>query len=60
MWFNRLSGYLLKLGYKNGPICIYVFIKKFGYDFVILAIYVDHINLIGTSKDLQEAKDCLK
>ena len=27
MWYNRLSEYLLKKGYKNDPICPYIFIK---------------------------------
>ena len=28
MWYNRLSEYLVKEGYKNNSICPYVFIKK--------------------------------
>jgi len=28
MWYNRLSEYLLKEGYKNNQICPCVFIKK--------------------------------
>ena len=28
MWYNHLSGYLIKDGYINNPICPCVFIKK--------------------------------
>ena len=49
IWYNRLSEYLSKKGYINDAICPYVFIKKTISGFVVLAIYVDDINLIGTS-----------
>jgi hypothetical protein len=60
MGYNRLSKYLLKLVYKNDLICSCIFIKKSGSSFVILAIYVDDINLIRTPEELQETKDSLK
>jgi len=28
MWYNRLSDYLLKEGYKNDSVCPYIFIKR--------------------------------
>ena len=49
MLYNRLSKYLLKEKYKNDPICPYVFIKRFASKFVILAVYVDDLNIIETS-----------
>ena len=49
MWYNRLSGYLLKEGYQNNPICPCVFIKKSQSEFVIISVYVDDLNIIGTS-----------
>jgi hypothetical protein len=52
MCYNRLSEHLIKSGYKNDPICSYVFIKKYGYGFIILAIYVDDINHIETLEEL--------
>ena len=60
MWYNRLSECLIKEGYKNDPICPCVFIKKFGSNFVIIAVYVDDLNLIGTPEELQQAIDYLK
>ena len=55
MWYNRLSEYLLKEGYKNDPICPCVFIKRFGSKFVIIVIYVYDLNIIGSSNELQNA-----
>ena len=46
MWYNRLSEYLINEGYTNDAICPCVFIKKTISEFVVLAIYVDDINLI--------------
>ena len=48
MWYNRLSEYLIKEGYKNDPLCPFVFIKKSKSGFAIVAVYVDDINIIGT------------
>ena len=60
MWYNRLSEILVKEGYVNDPICPCVFIKKTGSEFVIIAVYVDDLNLIGTPKELQTAVEYLK
>ena len=60
MWYNRLSEYLIKEGYTNDAICPRVFRKKTISEFVVLAIYVDNINLIGTPIELQKAIDYLK
>jgi hypothetical protein len=60
MWYNRLSVYLIKKGYDNGSICPCIFIKRSGFEFVIIAIYVDDINLIGTPQGLTKVIDCLK
>ena len=48
MWYNRLSEYLLKEGYKNNPICPCIFMKRAGSEFAIIAVYVDDLNIIGT------------
>jgi len=55
MWYNRLSEYLLKEGYINDVICPCIFIKKMASKFVILAVYIDDINLVGISEELQKA-----
>jgi len=60
MWYNRLSECLIKEGYTNDPICPCVFIKKNGSGFVIIAVYVDDLNLIGTPEELQKAVEYLK
>ena len=60
MWYNRLSEYLIKKRYTNDEICPCVFIKKTILEFVVLAVYVDDINLTGTPIELQKAIDYLK
>ena len=52
MLYNRLSEYLLKEGYVNNPICPCVFIKKSETGFAIIVVYVDDLNLVGTSEEL--------
>ena len=51
---------MFKDGYINNPICPCVFIKKLELGFVILAIYVDDINLFGTPEELTKAATYLK
>ena len=48
MWYNRLSEYLTSQGYVNNELCPCVFIKKSHSRFVIVAVYVNDMNLIGT------------
>ena len=52
MWYNRLSEYLSRKRYKNDPLCPCVFIKRSGSEFVIIAVYVDDLNIIGTTNEL--------
>ncbi|GJW77705.1 retrovirus-related pol polyprotein from transposon TNT 1-94 [Tanacetum coccineum] len=54
MWYNRLSDYLIRKGYKSNLICPCVFIKKTTSGFVIIDVYVDHLNIIGTSREINE------
>jgi hypothetical protein len=60
MWFNRLSNFLLQRGYINNDDCPYVFIKKSLKGFCIISVYVDDLNIIGTTGDIEEAMACLK
>ena len=60
MWYNRLSEYLLKKRYINDPICPCVFIKRSKSGFSIIAVYVDDLNIIGTSEELLETVTYLK
>ena len=60
MWFNHLSNFLLKRGYTNNDDCPCVFIKKSTNGFCIISVYVDDLNMIGTTKDIEEATTYLK
>ncbi|KAJ9539547.1 hypothetical protein OSB04_032280 [Centaurea solstitialis] len=60
MWYNRLSEYLIGLGYLNNELCTCVFIRKSTSGYAIIAVYVDDMNLIGTSKELLETAEILK
>lgn len=60
MWYKCLSDYLLNKGYVNNPICPCVFIKKTTFGFVIIAVYVDDLNIIGTDKEIVETMIYLK
>ena len=60
MWYNRLSNYLTSKGYKNNAICPCVFIKKTTSGYVIIVVYVDDRNIIGTNKEILEVIDLLK
>ena len=60
MWYNHLSEYLLKKGYKNDPICPCIFIKRSGSEFVIIVVYVNDLSIIDTRKELLKAVECLK
>ncbi|KAJ9556306.1 hypothetical protein OSB04_010920 [Centaurea solstitialis] len=58
MRYNRLSKYLLKEGYNTDSIFLCIFIKMFGSEYVIIVVYVDDLNIIGTP-DLGKTKICL-
>ena len=60
MWYNRLSEYLIKQGYINDVICPCIFIMNSTLGCVILAVYVDDNNLIGTSEEVQKTIEYLK
>ena len=60
MWYNRLSKYLLKEGYVNNPICPCIFIKKTTSRFIIIVVYIDDLNIIGTHKKILEVMMYLK
>ena len=60
MWYNHLSGYLLKEGYVNNLICPCIFIKKSKTRFPIIAVYVDDLNLVGTPQELIKTTNYLK
>ncbi|XP_068309791.1 uncharacterized protein [Pyrus communis] len=60
MWYYRLSEYLTSQGYVNNELSPCMFIKKSHSGFVIVAVYVDDMNLIGTPANLKEIAAHLK
>ena len=60
MWYNRLSEFLLQKGYSNSADCPCVFIKKSSTGFCIISVYVDDLNIIGSTPDIDEARNHLK
>jgi hypothetical protein len=60
MWFNQLSNFLLKRGCINNDDCPCVFIKKSNDGFCIISVYVDDLNINGTTRDIEEAMAYLK
>ena len=60
MWYNRLSEYLMQKGYSNSDDCPCVFIKRSSSGFCIISVYVDDINIIGNTQNIEEARNHLK
>ena len=60
MWFNRLREFLLKEGCVNDALYPCMFIKWSQSDYVIIAVYVDDLNIIETPNELKEACAFLK
>src|SRR5438128_1349270 len=60
MWYNRLKEFLLQKGYSNNDDCPCVFIKKSTNGFCIISVYVDDLNIIGNTQDIDEARNHLK
>jgi len=53
-------GYLLQKGYSNNDDCPCVFIKRSSTGFCIISVYVDDLNIIGNTQDIDEARKHLK
>ena len=60
MWYNRLKEFLLQKGFSNNDDCPCVFIKKSLSGFCIISVYVDDLNIIGSTRDIDEARNHLK
>ena len=58
MWHNWLSEYLIQKGYSNIDDCPCIFIKRTPTGFCIM--YVDDLNIIGNTQDIDEACSHLK
>ena len=55
LWYQHLRDFLLDQNFTNDSALPCVFAYEKGADFVILAVYVDNINLIGTRVACQYA-----
>jgi hypothetical protein len=55
MWYNLLKEFLLNKGYSNSDACPCVFIRRFTTGFCIISIYIEDINIIGHTKDIDES-----
>jgi hypothetical protein len=60
MWYNQLKEFLLNKGYSSNDDCPCVFIRKSTTGFCIISVYVDDLNIIGHTMDIDEAHDHLK
>ena len=60
MWYNRLNEYLMQKQYSNSDDCPCVFIKRSSPRFCIISVYVDDINIIGNTQNIDEARYHLK
>jgi Reverse transcriptase (RNA-dependent DNA polymerase) len=60
MWYNRLSEYLIKEGYKSNIISPCIFIKRSISSFIIIAVYVDDLNIIGSPEEIEKTIKLLK
>jgi Reverse transcriptase (RNA-dependent DNA polymerase) len=59
MWYNQLSEYLIKEGYKSNIICPCVFIKRSISSFIIITVYVDDLNIIGSPEEIEKTAKLL-
>jgi hypothetical protein len=60
IWYNQLNEFLLNKGYSNSDDCPCVFITKSTTRFCIISVYMDDLNIIGHTKDIDEARNHLK
>ena len=59
-WYNRLKEFLLHKGYSNNDDYPCLFIKKSSTGFCFISIYVDDLNIIGNTEDIDEPHNHLK
>jgi hypothetical protein len=55
-----VNEFCLNKEYSNSDDCLCVFIRKFSTVFCIISLYVDDLNIIGHTKDIDEAHNHLK
>lgn len=60
IWYHKFKAEMHALGFTNNEIAPCIFIKHIGEEFVVLALYVDDVNLFGTPKLLRETITTMK
>jgi hypothetical protein len=60
MWYNQLKEFLVNKSYSSNDDFLCVFIRKSTTGFCIISVYVDDLNIIGHTKDVDEARNHLK
>jgi Reverse transcriptase (RNA-dependent DNA polymerase) len=60
IWYNQLSEYLIKEGYKSNIISPCIFIKRSISSFIIIAVYIDDLNIIGSPEEIEKTVKLLK
>ena len=60
MWYNILNNLLLNKGLWKNDECPCLFIKKSNRGYCIISVYVDNLNIIRTTQDINEACSYLK
>nr|AAM74357.1 Putative retroelement [Oryza sativa Japonica Group] len=60
MWYNRLSEFLEGKGFIKNDDCPCLFMKRSEHGFCIISVYVDDLNIIGTTQVIKEASSYLK
>jgi hypothetical protein len=60
MWYNRLKEFLLNKDYSNSNDYPCVFIRRSCTGFCIISVYVDDLNIIGHTKDIDKTRNHLK
>jgi hypothetical protein len=60
IWYNRLKEFLLTKGYSNSNDYPCMFTKKSATRFCIISVYMDDLNIIGHTKDIDETRNHLK
>ena len=48
-WFEKISGYLISIGFQVSPIDPTLFVRKSAHGMIVLVVYVDDLILTGDS-----------
>ena len=57
LWY--IETLLVEHDFRNVSLLLCMFVKRFGDEFAIIAVYVDDLNTIGADAALSAARDCM-